>query len=120
MSNPNQTFPSRRKVIVTGKRPPSISSCWTSPVLRSIQTRWRRSAPTRVSEGPRPSRSEEHTSELLSPFLISYAVFCLKKKKHTSELQSPFLISYAVFCLKKKKHNKKKKKKKKNNNKMKK
>src|SRR5216117_3033055 len=28
-----------------------------------------------------PSRSEEHTSELQSPFLISYAVFCLKKKK---------------------------------------
>src|SRR5216117_4425444 len=32
---------------------------------------------------PAPSglRSEEHTSELQSPFLISYAVFCLKKKK---------------------------------------
>src|SRR5216117_4425211 len=27
-----------------------------------------------------PDRSEEHTSELQSPFLISYAVFCLKKK----------------------------------------
>ena len=26
-------------------------------------------------------RSEEHTSELQSPILISYAVFCLKKKK---------------------------------------
>src|SRR5216117_1211041 len=25
------------------------------------------------------NRSEEHTSELQSPFLISYAVFCLKK-----------------------------------------
>src|SRR5216117_4454291 len=30
---------------------------------------------------PRGYRSEEHTSELQSPFLISYAVFCLKKKK---------------------------------------
>src|SRR5216117_948546 len=29
----------------------------------------------------RRNRSEEHTSELQSPFLISYAVFCLKKKK---------------------------------------
>src|SRR5216117_3050947 len=29
----------------------------------------------------RCARSEEHTSELQSPFLISYAVFCLKKKK---------------------------------------
>src|ERR1043165_10258325 len=27
-------------------------------------------------------RSEEHTSELQSRGLISYAVFCLKKKKH--------------------------------------
>src|ERR1051325_4908171 len=25
-------------------------------------------------------RSEEHTSELQSPYVISYAVFCLKKK----------------------------------------
>ena len=25
--------------------------------------------------------SEEHTSELQSPLIISYAVFCLKKKK---------------------------------------
>src|SRR3546814_10681872 len=29
----------------------------------------------------RPSRSEEHTSELQSQMRISYAVFCLKKKK---------------------------------------
>src|ERR1051325_11990913 len=27
-------------------------------------------------------RSEEHTSELQSPYVISYAVFCLKKKKN--------------------------------------
>src|SRR5213079_3088936 len=27
-----------------------------------------------------PGRSEEHTSELQSPVVISYAVFCLKKK----------------------------------------
>ena len=27
------------------------------------------------------ARSEEHTSELQSPLIISYAVFCLKKKK---------------------------------------
>src|ERR1051325_9977174 len=29
----------------------------------------------------RVARSEEHTSELQSPYVISYAVFCLKKKK---------------------------------------
>src|SRR5213595_4176268 len=36
---------------------------------------------TRVD--PRRRRSEEHTSELQSPSVISYAVFCLKKKKQT-------------------------------------
>src|ERR1043165_10310606 len=32
-------------------------------------------------DSPRVGRSEEHTSELQSRGLISYAVFCLKKKK---------------------------------------
>ena len=31
--------------------------------------------------GERERRSEEHTSELQSRGLISYAVFCVKKKK---------------------------------------
>src|SRR3546814_6170934 len=31
------------------------------------------------------NRSEEHTSELQSLMLTSYAVFCLKKKKNTKE-----------------------------------
>src|SRR5216117_4579282 len=34
-----------------------------------------------VTFGLIATRSEEHTSELQSHFLISYAVFCLKKKK---------------------------------------
>src|SRR3546814_7752058 len=34
----------------------------------------------------RPTRSEEHTSELQSLMRISYAVFCLKKKKRTIQL----------------------------------
>src|SRR5213595_4024467 len=33
------------------------------------------------------SRSEEHTSELQSPSVISYAVFCLKKKKKNNLIQ---------------------------------
>src|SRR3546814_10034315 len=33
----------------------------------------------------KPSRSEEHTSELQSLMRISYAVFCLKKKKSASK-----------------------------------
>ena len=39
------------------------------------QEKWEASA--------KAARSEEHTSELQSPILISYAVFCLKKKKTT-------------------------------------
>src|SRR5213594_4852951 len=38
-------------------------------------------------EGLHPAidRSEEHTSELQSRTLISYAVFCLKKKTHPTD-----------------------------------
>src|SRR5216117_452958 len=46
----------------------AIKTCWASP--------W--------------TRSEEHTSELQSPFLISYAVFCLKKKKTTKPINRLF------------------------------
>src|SRR5213595_4134737 len=35
------------------------------------------------------ARSEEHTSELQSPSVISYAVFCLKKKKKKTNIQFP-------------------------------
>src|SRR5216117_4495051 len=41
----------------------------------------------------RDGRSEEHTSELQSPFLISYAVFCLKKKN----IKNIFYIIYFIF-----------------------
>src|SRR5213075_3515042 len=34
------------------------------------------------------TRSEEHTSELQSRLVISYAVFCLKKTKHYKHNQS--------------------------------
>src|SRR3546814_5641186 len=36
----------------------------------------------RVGVPRRPSRPEEHTSELQSLMLISYAVFCFVNKKH--------------------------------------
>ena len=43
-------------------------------------------------------RSEEHTSELQSQSLISYAVFCLKKKKHDvfSSIHNQNPISYTL------------------------
>src|SRR6186997_3526123 len=37
-------------------------------------------------------RSEEHTSELQSPVVISYAVFCLKKKKQDQDNAAAFPI----------------------------
>src|SRR5216117_641680 len=43
-------------------------------------------------------RSEEHTSELQSPFLISYAVFCLKKKKTNNNNQYIY-IYYKTYNL---------------------
>src|SRR5213075_3371502 len=36
----------------------------------------------------RQERSEEHTSELQSRLVISYAVFCLKKKKNSQNTAS--------------------------------
>src|SRR5213083_885175 len=39
------------------------------------------------------SRSEEHTSELQSLAVISYAVFCLKKKKKTTDIWYRFFYS---------------------------
>src|SRR5881227_4390312 len=52
------------------------------PICR-YSARYRGSAPafSKAACGMRP-RSEEHTSELQSRTVISYAVFCLKKKKH--------------------------------------
>src|SRR3546814_8664905 len=51
-------------------------ACVAAPLSRlsSVATTTRR----------RPSRSEEHTSELQSLMRISYAVFCLKKKTQTT------------------------------------
>src|SRR5881227_4317407 len=40
----------------------------------------------------RRRRSEEHTSELQSRTVISYAVFCLKKKKKETRNKTKFLL----------------------------
>src|SRR5216110_4037711 len=47
------------------------------PISARSRGNWRWKRPLR----PAVLRSEEHTSELQSRELISYAVFCLKKKK---------------------------------------
>src|SRR5213594_1156000 len=68
------------------RRPPRSTQAFTLfPYTTLFRSRSRRSRRGRLPARPaftRPgSRSEEHTSELQSRTLISYAVFCLKKKK---------------------------------------
>src|SRR3546814_13373740 len=64
--------------------------CWSHPVPRTGPVPpW---SPQALESGRRdsrcrPSRSEEHTSELQSLMRISYAVFCLKKKNKNNHLQ---------------------------------
>src|SRR5213079_3678662 len=51
-----------------------------------------------ASRGVRDSgRSEEHTSELQSPVVISYAVFCLKKTKKKRQTSMNLQISINVI-----------------------
>src|SRR5213075_3580413 len=47
-------------------------------------------------------RSEEHTSELQSRLVISYAVFCLKKKKKKHYIKRSFLFHINIIVTKKK------------------
>src|SRR5213079_3759365 len=51
------------------------------PISFSARTRPPRGATAPTMSSSSTTRSEEHTSELQSPVVISYAVFCLKKKK---------------------------------------
>src|SRR3546814_2388682 len=66
-----QTF---ERHAMMGESPVLLISPPVRPFVRSIVERFR------------PSRSEEHTSELQSLMRISYAVFCLKKKKNIKKL----------------------------------
>src|SRR3546814_4229512 len=56
---------------------PSVRSSFSSLPIRFLM----------ISVKGRPSRSEEHTSELQSLMRSSYAVFCLKKK-HKQKIQT--------------------------------
>ena len=48
------------------------------------------------------ARSEEHTSELQSPRIISYAVFCLKKKKNVNSMHEKVYYRKARQMMRKK------------------
>src|SRR5213592_5057128 len=47
-----------------------------------------------------PVRSEEHTSELQSRYVISYAVFCLKKKKITDDAHIHQFACFEIIDMK--------------------
>src|SRR5213594_5216063 len=51
--------------------------------------------PPRRPRAPGNRRSEEHTSELQSRTLISYAVFCLKKKNNSN-----YIILHNIIIIK--------------------
>src|SRR5213595_4208753 len=67
------------------RRPPRSTQLRTLfPYTTLFRSRRLTPAAPAVARGSAPDhqpRSEEHTSELQSPSVISYAVFCLKKKK---------------------------------------
>ena len=79
--------------------------CGVVSGLSPFETAWGRKAVvdqdgTTAEVMEREERSEEHTSELKSPTLISYAVFCLilylKKKKKRSIIIRGVNVGYAV------------------------
>src|SRR5213596_4106025 len=79
------------------RRPPprSTQDRTLFPTRRSSDLRApRRHRPPTGTGGPsgRRCRSEEHTSELQSHGLISYAVFCLKKKKKNRYKKASYII----------------------------
>src|SRR5256885_7216708 len=88
------TAMSRSQAAICGRRRGWVAARWPTPVThkrtpgngRKLEAddQRGRAALSRADQGGAAGRwlrrSEEHTSELLSP-CISYAVFCLKKKK---------------------------------------
>src|SRR5213595_4181126 len=75
------------------RRPPrstQLRTLFPYTTLFRPPRRDRRRRVTGRSPDPQPTeRSEEHTSELQSPSVISYAVFCLKKKKKNKNSSHP-------------------------------
>src|SRR5213075_3369862 len=70
------------------------------PPRRRAAGRALRRAPSGRPAAPRgrgARRSEEHTSELQSRLVISYAVFCLKKKKKTNPYSFSLLFRFTQY-----------------------
>src|SRR3546814_3469964 len=84
----------RRSMSLAPYRVPPTATALTTSLSLSLA----KSLITRPTEpGPsseKPSRSEEHTSELQSLIRISYAVFCLKKKKQQKQTNNKYQLNY--------------------------
>src|SRR5213596_3962075 len=61
------------------------TTLFRSRLAREARVAWHRAAARTGVADAQPVRSEEHTSELQSHGLISYAVFCVKKKNVRGE-----------------------------------
>src|SRR5213079_1367174 len=68
------------------------------PVVSAVHQLKREDLVQILTEPKNALRSEEHTSELQSPVVISYAVFCLKKKKNVQVLMQQRV--YFTYCRK--------------------
>src|SRR5213075_3302972 len=89
LHNKAHSFPTRRSSDLRRTRPAATAE-------PDPRRRHRRACPASRS------RSEEHTSELQLRLVISYAVFCLKKKKLSPPLSvpsitTPYSISEHLF-----------------------
>src|ERR1043165_10083627 len=71
------------------RRPPRSTLFPYTTLFRSVSTTTCDRRTSNPCAAIRLPRSEEHTSELQSRGLISYAVFCLKKKKRLNTPQRP-------------------------------
>src|SRR3546814_2126833 len=81
-----------------------VQNTGTTPLPVEIRLVEAELLPDTVKASDRPTKSEEHTSELQSLMRISYAVFCLKKKKQHKNKQPP-LTQTPTTIRNKSKHN---------------
>src|SRR5213075_1772573 len=84
------------------RRPPRSTQQGTLFPYTTLFRSWQRGASGFASARSSPRRghrirSEEHTSELQSRLVISYAVFCLKKKSRAKRSRAFFIASFLIF-----------------------
>src|ERR1043165_10119884 len=81
------------------RRPPRSTLFPYTTLFRSAWTRQPRTdSGSERFQSSLPLRSEEHTSELQSRGLISYAVFCLKKKRGCVAGKTGAIAAQAALC----------------------